>query len=332
MTRSRSNLRELPGVEAALSGVEENDRLQLATRVAWMYFVEGLRQEDVAAALGISRMRVNRLVAMAHEEGLVRIEIVSPHRAACELEAQLRQAFGLREAIVVQAPQDPEQLVDCVGHALGSLLNRRLSDGMTVGVHHGRSTYAMFRGLRPASMPNLATVSLKGSLSPLGRIVPQETVARLALTLEASGYQLAAPSYARSVKERELFMGLPIVQAVLERARACDVAVLTASRATDNGGLVGNGFISPQEAAELRDAGAVGAVLGVFVDEAGEVVDHDVNRRRIGLELGDLAAVPDVILSGAGREKAPALRAALRRGFTGSLVTDEATARDILAS
>ena len=328
MTRGR----ELSGGEASLPGLEDNSRLQLATRVAWMYFVEGLRQEDVAAALGISRMRVNRLVALAREEGLVRVEIVSPHRAACELEARLCKVYGLREAVIVQDPQNPAQLVDCVGHALGSLLNRRLVDGMTVGVHHGRSTYAMFRGLVPASMPNLATVSLKGSLSPFGRIVPQETVARLALTLEASGYQLAAPSYARSLEERALFMGLPIVQEVLDRARSCDIAVLTASRASDNGGLVGNGFVSPREVAELRAAGAVGAVLGVFVDEDGEAVDHQVNRLRIGLELDDLAAVPDVILSGAGREKAPALRAALRRSFTASLVTDEATARDILAA
>jgi len=133
--------------------MDEGGRLQLATRVAWMYFIDGLRQEDIAEALGLNRMRVNRLISMARELRLVHIEIVSPYRVASELEARLRKTFGLREAIVIPATEDAQQTHDNVGHALGSLLNRRLVDGMTVGTHGGHSTYAMFRGLVPVPMP-----------------------------------------------------------------------------------------------------------------------------------------------------------------------------------
>lgn len=324
-------MREATYAEWAASGTEEEARLRLATRVAWMYFVEGLRQEDIAASLGISRMRVNRLVASAREDGLVRIEIVSPHRMTSDLEARLREAFDLREALVIPTPRDPDRVVDMVGHGLGALLNTRLADGMTVGIHHGRSTHALLQGVRPASMPDLAIVSLKGTLTPEGRMLPHETVARLALTLNATCYQIATPGYARNLEERDLLMGLPVVQSVLQRARLCDMAVLTASRATDEGGLVGYGFITRREANELREAGAVGALLGAFVDAEGNVLDHDVNRRRIGLDLDDLDAVPDVILTGAGRGKVAALRAALRRGVARTFVTDEDTARGLLA-
>ncbi|CAH1658006.1 MULTISPECIES: sugar-binding domain-containing protein [unclassified Chelatococcus] len=318
--------------EALPLGGGEESRLQLATRVAWMYFIEGLKQEDIAVALGISRMRVNRLLAAARDEGLVRIDITSPFRSSADCEGRLRAAFGLREVVLAPTASKPDQIDVVVGHALGSYLNGRLANGMTVGVHHGRSPHAMFQGLKPAVMPDTAIVALKGSLSAEGRMAPYETVARLALTLQASCYQLAAPSYARTTQEHELFTRLPMVEAVMRRAAACDLAILTASRITDDGGLVGYGYISPAEAKALRERGAVGAVLGTFIDADGQVIDHELNHRQIGLGFDDLAAVPEVILTGAGPGKVLALRAALTRRLATVFVTDEQTAEQILAA
>lgn len=330
MNHDRSSLRDAPGGEAQLSPPDVEARLRLATRVAWMYFVEGLKQEDVAAALGLNRMRVNRLLAAAREEGLVRIEIDSAHGAAADCEMRLRRAFGLSEALVVPTPVDRERVVDSVGRGLGMLLSRRLVDGMTIGIHHGRSIHALFSGLRQAALPNSAIVALNGSLSPIGRMVPYETVAQMALTLQAACYHLAAPTYARSIAERDQFLGLPIVDAVLERARSCDIAIMSVSRVSDDGGLVGNGYVTPQEAQSIREAGAVGAVLGVFIDAMGRTLDHDINRRRIGLDLEGLSAIPEVILTGAGAAKVGPLHAALLSRLAHTLVIDEETAWAVL--
>lgn len=330
MTGIGTDGREPARGDALLLEAGDDGRLQLATRVAWMYFIEGLKQEEVAAALGINRMRVNRLLAAARDEGLVRIDITSPYRSSADCEARLRAAFGLREVVLAPTSLDPDRVDALVGHTLGSYLNRRLSNGMTVGVHHGRSPHAMFQGLKPAVMPETAVVSLKGSLSAEGRMAPYETVARLALTLQASCYQLAAPSYARTAQEYALFTQLPMVEAVLRRAAACDLAVLTASRITDDGGLVGYGYISPAEASVLRGLGAVGAVLGTFIDAEGQVIDHELNHRQIGLGFAHLAAVPEVILTGSGPGKVLALRAALERRLATAFVTDEQTAEQIL--
>ncbi len=323
---------EPPAVEggAALPLAMDGERRRLATRIAWMYYVEGLKQEDVANALGISRLRVIRLLAAARDEGIVRIEIASPDFGTVDLEGRLRTRFGLQRATLVPTPRDPRRTLEVIGHALGDLLNGVVRDGMTVGAHHGRSVHAMFAGLRPARLPDLDVVSLMGSLSPDGRTVPHETVGRLALTLDARCYQLAAPSYARSAEERALFLGLPMVQSVLERARGCHVALLTASRISDDGGLVGTGYLTPKAAAELRARGAVGALLGVFVDADGHEVDHPLNATRIGLDLAELDRVPVTILVGGGPAKVAPLRAALARGRVHDLVTDVETATSIL--
>ena len=44
---------------------------QLRVRVAWLYFMEGLTQSEIADRLGITRLRANRVLAEARADGLV---------------------------------------------------------------------------------------------------------------------------------------------------------------------------------------------------------------------------------------------------------------------
>ncbi len=55
-----------------------DDDEQLRVRVAWLYFMEGLTQADIAGKLGITRLRANRLLGEARESGLVSIQVNSP--------------------------------------------------------------------------------------------------------------------------------------------------------------------------------------------------------------------------------------------------------------
>ena len=52
-----------------------DDDEQLRVRVAWLYFMEGLTQADIAGKLGITRLRANRLLGEARASGLVNIQV-----------------------------------------------------------------------------------------------------------------------------------------------------------------------------------------------------------------------------------------------------------------
>ena len=47
----------------------------LSVRAAWLYYIEGLTQEEVANAMGVSRAKVIRLLAGARDHGIVHIQI-----------------------------------------------------------------------------------------------------------------------------------------------------------------------------------------------------------------------------------------------------------------
>lgn len=94
--------------------------------------------------------------------------------------------------------------------------------------------------------------------------------------------------------------------------------------------LVRAGYLSVDEMAELEAVGAVGDVCGVHVDIQGHVLDVEVNRRRIGVDLPALAAGPCTVVGVAGgRVKAAAILGALRQ-LLDVLIADSNAAQAIL--
>ena len=51
----------------------QSDELSLATRAAWLSYVGKHTQEEIAGRLGVSRIKVNRLIGQAVRAGLVHV-------------------------------------------------------------------------------------------------------------------------------------------------------------------------------------------------------------------------------------------------------------------
>jgi len=88
--------------------------------------------------------------------------------------------------------------------------------------------------------------------------------------------------------------------------------------------------LTADERAALRRAGVVADLSGTFLDAAGTPITMPQGRRVIGISAAQLAAVPDVICVAHGRERAPAVRAAVRAGCVTTLVTTSALAQELL--
>ena len=94
--------------------------------------------------------------------------------------------------------------------------------------------------------------------------------------------------------------------------------------------IVQTGYLGDTDVRRLRDVGAVGDILGQFLDASGKVVDLPIHDRRIGIELADLACIPKVVGVAGGLHKAGAILGALHGGFLDVLVTNELVAIRLL--
>jgi len=80
----------------------------------------------------------------------------------------------------------------------------------------------------------------------------------------------------------------------------------------------------------LHQLGVCADVSGVFLSEDGEPVRTELSERMIGISPEQMRSIPEVIAIPYGSSKTPAVRAALRSGLIGGIVTHTALAHALL--
>ena len=301
----------------------------LAIRCAWLYYVEGLTQQRIAAVLRLSRAKVLRLLAAARDDAIVRIRVDAPAARLAALEAALVARFGLRAALVVEAADDPLDVARRVGHAAGHYVSAHLRDGLALGVGWGTTLSATADALAGPSHAAMSVISLLGGMARSGPVNPAAVARRIADTLRADCYQLTAPLVVARAATRAALWAEDGLRELRERARRADVALVSCGDVSEAATLWRERLLDRADLASLSRAGAVADVLCQFVDARGAAVDHPVNRRTVAIPLADLAGVRTVVLASGGAGKVPAIAAALQALRVHVLVTDAAAARGL---
>lgn len=307
-----------------------DDERMRKVRVVWHYYVEGLTQDAIGRLLGVTRIRVQRMLAQAREEGLVRVTITDPLAITIEMAEQLKRRFGLRDVMVAPRPHDGEQVRTFLGYLAARQLDGLLRDGMSLGVGWGTTLVEATRALSPRPLQDFSVVTLMGGLTRSAMTNPHEIAWRLAQIHEGGCYYLAAPTYADSVTARETIVSQPTIGEVLGRARRVDVALLSVGTLHNDATMRRSGLISDADACALEQRGAVGDILGWQIDRSGRLVDAPLNERVIALPLEALRDVPTVILVSGGLQKVPSILGAIRGGLVDILITDEDAAGVLL--
>jgi DNA-binding transcriptional regulator LsrR (DeoR family) len=303
---------------------------QIHARVAWYYYVGGMTQQEIADRLGLTRLRVNRIVGLARTEGLVRIDIRVPLAECIALEERLKARYALDEVTVVPATKDPDVQQQVIGEAAGTMLDRMLGDGIGLGVGWGRTLRAAVRRLTARRLAGAWVTSLMGGLTRGSGTNTFEVATEFARVLSAECYYVAAPIYCPSVESRSTLLTHYGLAEVMRRAREGNIALVSAGDLSPRSLLASTHIVS-ENCAELVAAGAVGDLLGCFLDAYGRPIDHSLNRRLMALTPAELKAYPHSILASGGEHKLAIVRAILNAGYVRRLVTDEQVAGRLLA-
>jgi DNA-binding transcriptional regulator LsrR (DeoR family) len=309
--------------------------LSLSIRAAWLAYVGGYTQEQVAERLGVSRIKAHRLIASATQSGLVKFFVEGVPAECMALEDQLMRAFALRRCIVVpntQAdPDDPAGAIPALAVAAARHLTRLLEAGdvKTIGVGHGRTLAAMVERLPAANRQDTRFVSLLGSLTRRSAANPFDVIAKLAERTGGECYFMPVPFLADSQADAQVLRAQRGVQHVLGLVRECQLCVVGIGELGPGTQLQRTHSVTPKELAALRRAGAVGEIAGCFVASNGQPVPCEMNERAVGATLDDLRG-RDVLAVAGGEYKAEAIRAVLNTGVITALIVDEATAQTCL--
>lgn len=301
-------------------------------QVAVRYYESGETQEQIAHAMHLTRWKVGRMLAEAREVGIVRIEVLHPRSRVRTLERSLKERFGLREAIVVaDGGGDPEQVRDRVAEAGAEHVMELRPAPRLIGVSWGRTLDRLAGGLAPGWATGVNVVQINGGLSRSRQPTSAHSMASL-IAHHGGGTAtlLTAPAILEQESTRAVLESDRAVSEVLALASRADLFLFSPGGMGNDSVLVDSGQIDADDLERLSNAGAVGDVLGRFIDAEGRIVDAGLDGRTLGLSLDVLRSATTSIALVSGAAKHAVCRAVVSSGLCDVLITDDQNAHHLL--
>lgn len=315
----------------------DKDEIILMTEVARLYYEEGKTQEEIGGMLGISRIKVLRLLRKAREEGIVSIRINDLLLTYEELERELEKRFNLEKVIVVHSINLPPPLVTKKIGRLGALLVQEvIQNGDIVGVGWGKTMLECVKQLKPMDRIGVTAVPLGGGT---GQIEPSfqvnEITRRLANNFKAQWYPLDIPIFIENRETKEVLFKESRVRRVIDLWDKLTVAVIgignIASLWEDYSSLVA---FSQQAVETLKEEIVlyrnVGNITHNYFDIDGNISPISIRENIIAIYVEQIKKANKIIALSGGEDKKEAVLGALRIGFITHLVTDESVANYLI--
>lgn len=312
---------------------DDATRLDDAARAGWLYYVAGNTQEEIAAKLGTSRQSAQRLVSLSVSSGLVKVRIDHPIAACLEHSRALTEKYGLSFCEVV--PSDPGSASTTLGiaEACAAEMQRRLSqtEPLVMAIGTGRTLKAAVERLPTMTCPQHRIVSLTGNIALDGSASIYNVIFTMADAVQARHYPMPLPVVVSSPEERALLHEQKVVQSTLALAAVASVTFLGVGELGARAPLVVDGFITAEDRDQLAALDAVGEIVGWAFDAGGRIIDCPFNDRVASAPI-PATTTGDVIVVAMGSAKTAPVHAALRGAIANGLITDETTAKALLAS
>jgi DNA-binding transcriptional regulator LsrR (DeoR family) len=305
---------------------------QVIHKAAWLYYTHGLRQDEVARQLNISRASVAMYLRKARETGIVNISTSTQLFTEDVLARQIEDAFGLASVWVVPEERqggDPAAQVPAVA---ASVFIELVSRGDRIGIAWGRTVYALADVMSYADRQDVTVVQLCGNLGAPYSYRPDQCTTEIARRLNAKGLNFYAPLVLTTEKLAEDLRGEPVIREQLASIALCDLALFSVGTVDSDSHVVRCGALTVGELHALREKGAAGVIAGQIIDGRGGQLGCSYNRRVISADLSSIRAIPKRLVVVQEDNKLNPLRAALAGGLCTHLVLPASLARSLVES
>ncbi|WP_306141585.1 sugar-binding transcriptional regulator [Roseibium sp. MMSF_3412] len=305
----------------------------VAARAAWLHFVGGLTQGEVARHLNVTNTRAHRLIARAQADGLVQIFVDVEATECVMLERQLMERFGLKFCrVAMEIPESGPMPLRSLA-TVGAQYLMEVSGGSrhkTIGLGNGRTLTASVNAMGRDPVVGKQFVSVLGGLTRSFAANPYDVIYRLAQKTGAEAHLLPAPLYANTAEDKAVMMkqfGIADTMSLIDEASLVVLGV--GSLDPGSGSIIDTAIDDADKTRELRESGAVAELLGQFFDMNGQPIETEFDQRVMAPPIESLKGREVTAIAG-GANKVKAITAALKNGHLTGLLTDEVTAKALV--
>jgi len=294
----------------------------LMIKTSWYYYFENMTQQQIADVLGITRLRVIKLLDKARETGVIQFKLRQDGMERIALEKTLIERYGLKDVFVVPAMPGRTEVNENIAKAAAMYVRDRLTENSFINIGYGDTPSRVLNNLATMAQDPISCVSLTGGVN---YYLPDTR----SNVFNAKLYLMPAPLLASSKEMADAMRQEASVMEITRMVRLASISVIGIGPMHETATIIKSGILSKNDFLYLSMKGAVGDVLSHFIDKNGDLLESPVEDRLISTPLVTLRELQNVIGVAAGENKVEAIRATLRGKYLDVLITDEPTAASL---
>lgn len=302
-----------------------SNREDLLVEIALLYYEKGATQTEIAKQLKLSRPTVASMLQEAKDKGIVKISIQHPAYSTFQKQESLKNKYHLENILIANQEKNAQQEI---GRLCANLIEPMLDQITSLGIGWGTTIYEVVKQASYSTHSHLKIIPLIGGV---GIDHVEYHANHLAFELgkkyECPVDYLYAPAIADTSEAKIIFEETTLVKSVLEEGKNVDLAIMGVGNPIASSTYREFGYLNSKEAKELVKSNTIGDIGTTFFNADGEAVHTTLSDRMIGLSIDDLAAIDNVVVVAAGKEKAESIKVLLNKQIIQHLVIDEELAR-----
>lgn len=284
----------------------------VAIKVAWKYYNEGLTQTEIAEALNLSRMKVIKYLEIAKNNNIIQFKINIDQVSDPNLQSKLLEKYNLDDVYIV--PSSIEDNIDSVTIAAAQYIEDRVTNDTMISIGYGEAVSKTLGHLSISAKYKVAFVSLTGGVKFY-----------MPTAIDQSSDYYTNPNYSHYIIPSPLIVnseGLATnlrneksIKSILEMVPYSNLTVIGIGALNNRATLVKEGLLSIKDIEIFKSQGAVGDLLNHFYDINGNTLDLGLHDRLISTDIKLLKSLNHVVAVAGGLEKKEAIIGALKGGI-----------------
>ncbi|MBV7273446.1 winged helix-turn-helix transcriptional regulator [Clostridium sp. PL3] len=319
-----------------------NQSTFIILKTAYLYYIKGVSQNEIADKLQISVTTVSRLIKKAKDEKIIEFVIKDPYIECINLEERLKETFGLKDVVIAPSPKDSslestrfkmENRRKLVAIEGARYLERIIKEDDVLGISWGSTMYYLINFLNPCQKVDATFVTLHGSISCCENELDVRTlVTRMAKVFSGTNYHILAEGLMSSKNVADSIKKEKSITKVFDMFDKVNISICGIGSFYPNldSKLSKREYITESELKNLTSKNVYGDIILRFFDENGKECDTELKERTITIDFEKFKKIKTKITLAADDSKAHAVLSALKGNLIDVLITDYSLGNSIM--
>lgn len=303
----------------------------LLAEIAKLYYIDKVKQKEIADRYQITPMLVSRLLKKAEDKGIVSFHVKMPAEIDLNLGKRIKDKYKLSECIVLNISPD-ENVKNAIGKFAADYIVNLLSEDSIIGMSWGQTIYAFAKSLSFYNYPNCKVVQLAGGFMTENNyiITPSNIIRMVSEKLDCIPCFFNAP-FSISTEEAKMQLLDDVTNRyIMELSEKANINIIGSSELGENSTIFEVGVLERKDRDELLKKGAIGEIGGFPIDKDGNEVIWSKSKLYTGVPLSVIKKAQNVICLAGEEEKAEVLIAGMKKKYFNILITSQRAAAKLI--